>query len=256
VSTTRALEKQEIHHLFACIEGTFALRNQTMLVCGIAMALRATELVSLNVGDVLASNGEVKTYVTIRPETAKFSKERTIRIGEKVKRAIAGFMAHKGDTGESLAPDAPLFVSRQGGHRTRQTLFLWMKKIFEAAGLEESPHCLRKTGATAYYLQSNYDLLATQEFLGHADPSTTRRYIGLDTEQLIEYSEKLSEFLFDSIRGEFNTSSQMLNSFSDSDLFMELHERGYDVGALSQQRHQKTKTATKVVSINALRRVK
>ena len=34
-----------------------------MLICGIAMALRATELVSLNVGDVIDRNGEVKTYI-------------------------------------------------------------------------------------------------------------------------------------------------------------------------------------------------
>jgi hypothetical protein len=33
----------------------------TMLICGISMALRATELVSLNVGDVISRNGQEMT---------------------------------------------------------------------------------------------------------------------------------------------------------------------------------------------------
>lgn len=48
-----------------------------LLIVGIGMALRMSELVGLKVGDVY--NGEqVKSYVTIRPETAKNKKERTI----------------------------------------------------------------------------------------------------------------------------------------------------------------------------------
>ncbi len=71
------------------------------------------------------------------------------------------------------------------------------------------PHALRKTGATIYYIESDYDLIATQLFLGHADPFTTRKYIGLITNQIIEYAEKLSDHLFSVIRGgsevEFNS---------------------------------------------------
>ena len=62
---TRALERDEIHRLFESIDGKFAVRNQTMLICGIAMALRATELVSLNVGDVRDRNQRIKANITI-----------------------------------------------------------------------------------------------------------------------------------------------------------------------------------------------
>ena len=81
MTKTRALENQEVHKLFADISGKFALRNQTMFICGISMALRATELCQLNVGDLLDKNGEIKAYVTIRAETAKRKKERKVRIG-------------------------------------------------------------------------------------------------------------------------------------------------------------------------------
>jgi integrase len=205
-----------------------------MLICGISMALRATELVSLNVGDVRDTNGQIKTYVTIRPETAKFEKKRKIRIGEKVKSALKGFIEYKRSNGESIEDDAPLFVSRKRrpasatgvafggklacGHMTRQALFALMRKIFDAAGIDESCHALRKTGATAYYVESNYDLLATQDFLEEMTNSLKR--------------------------------------YSDNDLLIELQKRGHDVSEILRRIHQQEFLASKVVNLDAAKQVK
>ena len=196
--TTRALEDQEIKAIFENIEGTHAKRNETLLITGIGLALRASELVGLKVSDVY--DRQVKSYVTIRPETAKFGKERTIRIGDGIQDTIADFLDWKRQNQESCAKRAPLFVSQKGGHLTRQALFEIIKRIFRYIGVEQSPHCLRKTGATIYYIESDYDLIATQHFLGHSDPSTTRRYIGLTSEQIAEYAERMANHLFSAIR--------------------------------------------------------
>ncbi|MHC4533477.1 MAG: tyrosine-type recombinase/integrase [Planctomycetota bacterium] len=206
--TTRALEDQEIKAIFEHIEGTHAKRNETLLITGIGLALRASELVGLKVSDVY--DKKVKSYVTIRPETAKFGKERTIRIGDGIQDTIADFLDWKRQNKESCAKKAPLFVSQKSGHLTRQALFEIIKRIFREAGIEQSPHCLRKTGATIYYIESDYDLIATQHFLGHSDPSTTRKYIGLTSEQIVEYAERMSNHLFGAIReGKFNSNQQM-----------------------------------------------
>ena len=84
---TRALEDNEIKAIFENVSGTNAKRNETLLITGIGLALRASELVGLKVSDVY--DKKVKSYVTIRPETAKFGKERTIRIGEGIQDTIA-----------------------------------------------------------------------------------------------------------------------------------------------------------------------
>ena len=168
--TTRALEDQEIQAIFEHVDGCNAKRNEMLLVVGIGMALRASELVSLNVGDVFDSENP-KSYVTIRAETAKFNKERTIRIGDGIQNTITDFMEWKVSSGESVGLGTPLFVSQKGGHLTRQALFEIVKRIFNEAGINQSPHCLRKTGATIYYIESEYDLIATQHFLGHVAPS-------------------------------------------------------------------------------------
>jgi integrase/recombinase XerD len=252
MATTRALEKQEIHKLFSGVSGKYATRNRTMLICGISMALRATELISLNVGDVLDRNGTVKTYVDIRPETAKFERGRTVRIGEKVKRVLEEYIEYKREMGERVRKNVPLFVSQKGGVMTRQQLFRVMQEIFRQADINQSPHSLRKTGGTLYYLESGYDVIATQQFLGHTDPSTTRKYIGLTSEELALYSERLADVLFNAIEGNFekcNTIQQMLH-FSDADLLIELQQRGYDIGSLLKQKRKQELQNAEIISID------
>ena len=79
MATTRALEDTEIFAMFRSIGGKYVQRNRTMLTLGIHMALRATELCGLTVGDVYDGVG-VRTYVEVRGETAKFKKARKVRI--------------------------------------------------------------------------------------------------------------------------------------------------------------------------------
>lgn len=250
--TTRALEKGEIGKLFGSVSGKYAPRNRMMLICGISMALRATEICQLKVSDVLDLNGAIKTYVTIRPETAKGGRGRVVRIGEKIKDAIGQFLVYKKERGEGLGADCPLFVSQKGGCLSRQQLFRVMQRIFQKAGIDQSPHCLRKTGATLYYIESSYDIIATQQFLGHSDPSITRKYIGLTTEELTLYSERLADVLFLAIEGvaeKGNTPYDLLH-FSDSDLLLELQQRGYDISPLLAEKRTHQLNDAAVVSID------
>ena len=250
--TTRALEDQEIQAIFENVNGTHTKRNETLLIVGIGMALRASELVWLNVSDVYDGT-KPKSYVTIRAETAKFNKERTIRIGDDIQKTISDFMDWKTDNGESVEKGAPLFVSQKGGHLTRIALFQIVKDIFAKAGINQSPHCLRKTGSTIYYIESDYDLIATQQFLGHADPSTTRRYIGLTSEQIAEYAERMSDHLFSAISlgqaQKFNRNDNMLNfnltEIPTAEMIVELQARGIDMtSAIAQmQAERKPKLA-------------
>lgn len=83
--TTRALEDREIKAIFENVSGYNAKRNEAILIVGIGMALRVSELVGLKVADVYDGK-QVKTHVTIRGETAKFKRNgvlhpRLLRIG-------------------------------------------------------------------------------------------------------------------------------------------------------------------------------
>lgn len=252
--TTRALEDSEIKSIFEHVEGYNAKRNETILIVGIGMALRVSELVGLNVGDVY--DGElVKSYVTIRGETAKFNKERTIRVWEIVHDKLEAFICWKKDKRESIKAKAPLFLSREGGHLTTKALYFLVKKIFSAAGIDnQSPHALRKTGGTIFYEESDYDLVATQLFLGHADPSTTRKYIGIPNKKTIETCQRSSNRLARLIGyTEFTSMPQMVNStlhsITTAEIILELQARGVDMtSAIEQiQAQRKPKEKGKVI---------
>ena len=200
MATTRALEDREIQVMFAQLCGRHAVRNRAMLTVGIHLALRASEICGLSVGDVYDGRA-VRNYVTIRAAIAKGKRSRIIRIGDEIKGAIADYIAWKQKAIQSMAPDAPLFVSQKGGHLSRKRLFAIVKEVMTLAGISQSPHALRKTGATLYYEQSGSDLIATQEFLGHADPSVTRRYIGITARQRAKYARRASQALWSAIEG-------------------------------------------------------
>lgn len=242
MTTTRALEDAEICAMFASIGGRYVHRDRTMLIVAIHMALRATELCSLCVGDVYRGT-QVLRYVTIRAETAKRNKQRKIRISADVQKALADFIATKTQQGESVEPSAPLFVSQMGGHLSRKTLFVIVKRIMEEAGINESAHALRKTGATIYYIESDFDLIATQQFLGHSDPSTTRDYIGLTSNQLADYAERSGKHLFSAIAKGTSEKVDTTQDMSNFDLtkvptaamIWVLHDRGLDVESLVTQ---------------------
>ena len=246
--TTRALEDVEIKSIFEHIDGTNAKRNETLLITGIGMALRASELVGLNVGDVY--DKQVKSYVTIRGETAKFGKERTIRLWDIVIDRIANFIDWKVEHRESINPNAPLFLSREGGHLTTKALYFLVKKIFSKTSIDQSPHALRKTGGTIFYEESDYDLVATQLFLGHADPSTTKKYIGIPNKKTIETcrrsSNRLAMLIGDAeglrrygTAAEFTSRGNMVNSsfknIQTAEMIVELQARGIDMTSAIQQ---------------------
>lgn len=235
--TTRALEDSEIKVIFEHVDGTNAVRNRSMLIVGICMALRASELVGLTVGDVY-DGGKVKSYVTIRGEIAKFGKEREVRVWGIVIDELREFIDWKVEQEQSIAPSAPLFVSREGGHLTTKALYYLTKKIFQKVGIDQSPHALRKTGATIFYEESDYDLVATQLFLGHADPSTTKKYIGVPSKKTIETCRRSSNRLSSLLRGEeFPTMMEMVNSELTVDGAIRfLNQKGFTV-TLSQKEH-------------------
>lgn len=255
MATTRALEDFEIQAIFASISFRYVERNRAMLTCGIHLALRATELCGLRVGD-LYDGKKIRTYVEIRPETAKNRKARLLRMSKDVGGVLDGFIDHKAERGESLSPSAPLFVSQKGGHLSRKMLFEIVKALFGVAGIRQSPHCLRKTGATIYYVESNYDLIATQQFLGHANPSTTRAYIGLTSEQLADYSERSGKRLLGAITGKLDTRHKLSNfdleKAPTASLIWALADRGIDVSSLVSQ----VEYDEKVIPITAAKRAR
>ncbi len=174
------LSRGEVAQLLAAPSGTAApaLRDRALLELMYACGLRASEAVSLEVGDLDLNHGVLRAR-------GKGSKERLVPIGREAVGAVRAYLERGRPALVGAHEAGHLFVNRRGTGLTRQGLYKIVQRHARSAGLEDrmSPHTLRHTFAT-HLLAGGCDLRAVQEMLGHADISTTQVYTHLSAERL------------------------------------------------------------------------
>ncbi len=150
------------------------LRDKAMLELLYATGLRVSELVALNVSDVLLEQGSVRC-------AGRAGRERILPLGETAVTALEEYLdtartrlLHNGSQ-----PTEALFLNHRGKRLTRQGLWLILKGYAEEVGLHDlTPHTLRHSFA-AHLLENGAELREVQERLGHASLSTTQIYTQL-----------------------------------------------------------------------------
>jgi integrase/recombinase XerD len=153
-------------------------RDRAMLELLYASGMRVSELVSLNLGDVDAQDGNVRCL-------GKGHKERLIPIYNKAAETVADYAR---DIRPRLArsdTEPALFLNQRGDRLTRQGLWQILKGYAKSAGLgkQVTPHTLRHSFAT-HMLNGGADLRSVQELLGHANIATTQIYTHLTSEHI------------------------------------------------------------------------
>jgi site-specific recombinase XerC len=169
----RHLHPGELRDLFrVCAEdkSPAAVRDAALLAIGYGAGLRISEVVSLLAVDFDPEAGEVKV------RQGKGRKDRNVYVLDGAAEAIAEWLLIRG------AEPGPLFcpVDRWGNLRpgglTERAVFKRLERRREQAGVKTySPHDLRRTFA-GDLLDAGVDLSTVQDLMGHASPTTTKRY--------------------------------------------------------------------------------
>ncbi len=163
-------------------EDPLAIRDAAMIELFYSSGLRLAELISVNLGDIDMTEGELSVI-------GKGAKTRRVPVGGKAREAVTRWLRVRGLL---AALDEPaLFVSSRGGRirpRTvQQRLSRWAQQQGAVRGFH--PHLLRHSFAT-HLLESSGDLRAVQELLGHADIGTTQIYTHLDFQHLAQVYDR------------------------------------------------------------------
>jgi integrase/recombinase XerD len=179
----QVLTRGEVDKLLGQPRGTepAALRDRALLELMYACGLRASEAISLAVGDVDLEDGLLRAR-------GKGSKERIVPVGQRALSAVRVYLQRGRPQLIRRNPEEKnLFVNFRGGPLTRQGLYKIVRRHAVTAGLADrmSPHTLRHTFAT-HLLAGGCDLRSVQEMLGHADVSTTQLYTHLSSGRLKE----------------------------------------------------------------------
>lgn len=154
-SNTRAgdnyLSESEEKRLWQTIKGRNgkqAARDFALLKTCRLTALRRGEAIGLNVGDFSDNGITVKEVLDVNARLAKKGATGDVYIPQELRDILTQFLSKKRKWGESLALDAPLFVSRKGTRMGARTFNDLMSKWCREAGIPEyTPHALRHTKA-------------------------------------------------------------------------------------------------------------
>lgn len=167
-------------------EAARSTRDRALLAVMLGAGLRAGEVVSLDVSDVLEDqDGEVTLYVRL----GKGRKDRSVPVLAPVAALLRRYLA---ETGQRLGGEGPLFLSgdrasKGTGRLSARGVGYLVAGLATAAGIDAkqvSPHALRHTYALRA-LRAGSNVVAVGKLLGHASIQTTQRYLDhLETAEL------------------------------------------------------------------------
>jgi integrase/recombinase XerD len=187
----KALSEEETELLLGAVVGTgpMILRDRALLEVLYGTGARVSEVVGLNLGDVIAAvEGSDLPLLRV---LGKGDKERVVPIGGLARSALAEWLSGQGRAllepkrWRSRGDAEAVFLNARGGRLSRVGVFGVVKKYAGRVGLAEkvSPHVLRHSCAT-HMLGRGADVRVVQELLGHASIATTQRYTKVSAEHL------------------------------------------------------------------------
>lgn len=184
---------KDITKIKTYLKGKDNLRDYMLFIVGINVGLRAGDLLSLKIKDVINSDGRINDNVTIYEE--KTNKKRNFTINNSSKEAIELYLSSTAN----YSNDDWLFKSRKGNSPlTVESTHKIIKSVIRELNIKGNygTHTLRKTFAYHTYINNvrdNPSILQTlQKVLNHSTPSMTLRYIGITKEVITDLYNNLN----------------------------------------------------------------
>lgn len=172
-------------------------RDYILFLVGITTGYRAGDLVNLKVRDIrdCLKKSEFTIFegkkMNSKNIKEKNRKPRSVEILPKVANILKRYIQDKKDY-------EYVFQSRKGTnkHIGVQAVSNILKEAGQYFGMYNiSAHSMRKTYAYKIYKESDNDIVAVKELLGHRSTEETKAYIGLDREKYHQYSKSLNDFV-------------------------------------------------------------
>lgn len=181
-SLPAVLSYEEVERILAAVpvEHRLAFRDRAMLETLYGAGLRASELIELELTDLLLDEKLLRVL-------GKGSRERLVPIGRRAVDAVRRYLRELRPELESGEGRSVVFLNQHGRPLSRMGAWKIVRRHVESAGIERrvTPHTFRHSFAT-HLLEGGADLAAVQEMLGHADISTTQIYTHVDRAYLKE----------------------------------------------------------------------
>ncbi len=169
-------------------------RDHVLLSLALGTALREHEIAALDVGDVLHEDGRVRRRIALRvfKRSSPDPAPQEVFLPDALWYKLGKLVAWKRGRGESLAPEAPLFVSRRGQRIATRTIRHLFRVWQDRAGLDRrfSFHALRHSALTNLYRRTR-DIRVVQRLARHRDINTSTIYAGPSDDDMLRAVREL-----------------------------------------------------------------
>jgi site-specific recombinase XerD len=178
----RSLSDKEIEDVFNTLK---SLRDKSLFLLGIKSGLRISELLSLQIKDVV-QHGEIGNWVTVQKKNTKGKIEsKTLPLTDRIRTVLKEYL----DTVPNRDQELPLFKSTKGrtaitrmqAHRILKTAFNELKMTGNL-----STHVLRKSFASRVHVAMGSKIELTQAALCHRSLSSTASYVQVNQEVVVK----------------------------------------------------------------------
>ncbi|XVU30340.1 tyrosine-type recombinase/integrase [Actinoplanes sp. CA-054009] len=168
-SSTVGLDRPEADRLLGEARAD-SLTSFALILLLLVAGLRVGSAIAARIEDLGHDRGHRVLNLTV-----KGGRRRRIPLPPALSHAIDLMLAERGTPAEG-----PLFLTPSGLEIYELYVHRLIRRLARRAGLAAasalSPHSLRHTAITEILDATNGDLRRAQDFAGHADPRTTRRY--------------------------------------------------------------------------------
>ncbi|KRN47610.1 bacteriophage integrase [Pediococcus pentosaceus] len=164
--------QQEINDFLFCLRrNKNAERDVFLFLIGINSGLRMSDIVKLKKKDVISSKNP-------RIVEQKTGKTRILYLSS-LQELIQDYT-------KDLEPEDYLFPSTKGGHLEVNTVYQMFQKVAAILDRDDiGTHTLRKTFGYHYYKKTK-DVATLMEIFGHSSEKITKRYIGINEDEISE----------------------------------------------------------------------
>ena len=177
------LKDEQVKKLLKMTAATrHAARNRLVIILSYYVGLRACEIASLKVGDVVDGEGNIKDTVLLTKDMTKGSIANSVYLSEFVKKEIQKYLESNTERLVTLK-SALIYSQRTGGHFSSQTLQILFKNLYANIGINASSHSGRRKFITDLS-DKGVSVRVIQELARHRDLATTQRYIDVSVDKL------------------------------------------------------------------------
>lgn len=172
------LSLEQSIELINAVDGPDQERDRCMLTLFLNCGMRLSELVSINISDVVRNNNTLRIL-------GKGNKERIVYLNKACLDAIDSYLAVRPKDG--VIDRNALFLSSRKQRISPKTVQFIVKKYLDKIGLSGpgySVHKLRHTAATLMYRYGDVDIRVLQDILGHENLGTTEIYTHTSNSQM------------------------------------------------------------------------